>query len=229
MKFKNITRYLLMIALLAFACQPVFGHAANVTLNRKKLVLGTDETYTLKLKNIKNEKKIKWSSSDRSVVTVKKGVVTAKKVGTATITARYNKRTYTCRVITADFSDMTKKQTHIVKYALKHVGNPYRYGGTSLSRGTDCSGFTMSVYKKAGYSLPHNAYAQLAGTKRVKADKKHLKAGDLIFYGRSKRGCSHVALYIGNGKVVHASNPTNGILVSKYNYRHIVGAGRILK
>lgn len=200
---------------------------AKPKLNRQKLVLGLDEDYTLKLKNTK--KKVTWTSSNKKVVTVKKGKLTPKKAGTATITAKINSKRFTCRVTVFDFSKMNQKQREVVEYALLHVGNPYRYGGASLTRGTDCSGFTMAVYKKFGYRLSHNAYGQLSGSKRVTVSKKNLKAGDLLFYGSSQKSCNHVALYIGGGKVVHASNPTNGILVSKYNYRHICAAGRVIK
>lgn len=196
-------------------------------LNRQKLVLGLDESYTLKLKNTR--KKVKWSSSNKKIVAVKNGKLTPKKAGTAKITAKTKSKSYTCKVTIFDFSKMTQKQREVVEYALLHVGNPYRYGGTSLTRGTDCSGFTMSVYKKFGYRLSHNAYGQLTSSKRVKVNKKNLKAGDLLFYGSSKRSCGHVALYIGDGKVVHASTPRSGIRVSKYNYRHICAAGRVIK
>lgn len=229
---RNIKVLLLLTAVLCslfsgFTTPAYAAKSAKPKLNRQKLVLGLDEDYTLKLKNTK--KKVKWSSSNKKVVTVKKGKLTPKKAGTAKITAKTKSGSYTCKVTVFNFSKMTQKQREVVKYALLHVGNPYRYGGTSLTHGTDCSGFTMSVYKKFGYNLSHNAYRQLTGSKRVSVDKKKLKAGDLLFYGSSKRSCGHVALYIGNGKVVHASTPQSGIRISKYNYRHICAAGRVIK
>ena len=171
---------------------------------------------------------VKWSSSDKKIVKVsKKGVITPVSVGTATITAKADGKKYTCKVTVIDYTGMSLEQKEVISYALKYVGNPYRYGGISLTKGTDCSGFTHSVYKKFGYNLFHNAYQQMVDTKSVKLKK--IKPGDLIFYGSSKSSCSHVALYIGNNKVVHASTAITGIVISKYNYRKICGVGRVLK
>ncbi len=108
-------------------------------------------------------------------------------------------------------------------YALQFVGNPYVWGGSSLTGGADCSGFTMAVLANFGVSLPHNAAAQSGCGTSVSMD--NLQPGDLLFYGD---GISHVAMYIGGGQVVHASNPTNGIRVSNYNYRTPVAARRYL-
>jgi cell wall-associated NlpC family hydrolase len=113
----------------------------------------------------------------------------------------------------------------IANYALKFVGNPYVYGGSSLINGTDCSGFTMSVYASFGYSLPHNSAAQSGYGTPVSFDQ--LQPGDLIFYSNGS-GIGHVSLYIGGGQVVHASNPSDGIKISKYNYRQPSCARRIV-
>ncbi len=108
-------------------------------------------------------------------------------------------------------------------YACQFVGNPYVYGGTSLTNGADCSGFTMAVYANFGISLPHNAAAQSGcGTSVSTSD---LQPGDLVFYGDG--GIGHVAIYIGNGTVVHASNEETGIKYSAYNYRTPVAAVRV--
>lgn len=115
-------------------------------------------------------------------------------------------------------SDTKAKGTRkeVVNYALQFVGNPYVYGGSSLTKGTDCSGFTMSVYKHFGISLPHNSASQSkCGTKISVSD---VQPGDLLFYGNGS-GISHVALYIGNGQIVHASSRKTGIKISKYNYK----------
>lgn len=110
----------------------------------------------------------------------------------------------------------TGTRKEIVNYALQFVGNPYVYGGSSLTKGTDCSGFTMSVYKHFGISLPHNSSAQSNCGKRISVS--NVQPGDLLFYG-SGSGISHVALYIGNGQIVHASSSKTGIKISKYNYK----------
>ncbi len=113
----------------------------------------------------------------------------------------------------------------IAAYAQKFVGNKYVYGGSSLTNGTDCSGFTMSVYLQFGYSLPHSAAAQANCGKKVSLSS--LQPGDLVFY-KNGGGIGHVAMYIGGGQVVHASNPTNGIMISSVRYRTPVSARRIV-
>ena len=104
----------------------------------------------------------------------------------------------------------------VVSYALQFVGNRYVWGGTSLENGVDCSGFTMRILGKYGVSLPHSSKAQPScGTKISASDAK---PGDLFFYG-SGSSISHVAIYIGNGQIVHASNKRDGIKVSNAFYR----------
>ena len=113
----------------------------------------------------------------------------------------------------------------IASYALKFVGNPYVYGGTSLTGGTDCSGFTMSVFKKFGISLPRTSSEQSRVGKKISVSEA--RAGDLIFYASGGR-VSHVALCIGNGRVVHASNPRVGITTSNIRYRTPYCARRVV-
>lgn len=113
----------------------------------------------------------------------------------------------------------------VASYATQFVGNPYVYGGSSLTGGADCSGFTMAVYANFGISLPHNAAAQSGcGTPVSLSD---LQPGDLLFYDNGG-GIGHVALYIGGGSVVHASSPETGIKISAYNYRSPVAAVRLV-
>lgn len=111
----------------------------------------------------------------------------------------------------------------IADYAVQFVGNPYVYGGTSLTNGADCSGFVQSVYKHFGYSLPRTAASQAGAGRTVSVDS--LQPGDLLFY----HGYGHVAIYIGGGQVVHASNKKTGIKISNYNYSPIDKAVRIVK
>lgn len=113
-------------------------------------------------------------------------------------------------------SSKSSTGSSIASYATQFLGNPYVWGGSSLTHGTDCSGFTMSVMAHYGVSLPHHAASQAQmGTKVSSGD---LRAGDLVFYSNGG-GINHVALYIGNGKVVHASNKKSGIKISTWNYR----------
>ena len=107
------------------------------------------------------------------------------------------------------------RRQEIADFALQFVGNPYVYGGTSLTNGADCSGFVMSVFAQFGYELPRVAAAQCAASQKKSAEE--IEVGDLVFYGDG--GIDHVALYIGDGKIVHASTVATGIKVSDYNYR----------
>lgn len=109
----------------------------------------------------------------------------------------------------------------VADYALQFVGNPYVYGGTSLTNGADCSGFTMSVFAKFGVSLPHSSSAQRSYGREVSYSEA--KPGDLICYS------GHVAIYIGNGKIVHASTPSTGIKVSTATYREILTVRRLVE
>lgn len=116
--------------------------------------------------------------------------------------------------------------SEVANFAVKYVGRPYVYGGTSLTNGVDCSGFTMTIYSKFGISIPRTSGAQSSYGKKV--DMGSLQAGDLVFYAKNGR-VNHVALYIGGGQVVHASNPKNGIMISNVNYRTPYCARRVMQ
>lgn len=113
----------------------------------------------------------------------------------------------------------------VVSYALQFVGNRYVWGGTSLEKGVDCSGFTMRILGKYGISLPHSSRAQPSYGTKISASEA--KLGDLFFYGGG-RSISHVAIYIGNGQIVHASNKRDGIKVSNAYYRNPICVARYL-
>ena len=108
-------------------------------------------------------------------------------------------------------------RSRIVNYAMKFLGNPYVWGGTSLTKGADCSGFTMSVMKNFGISLPHYSGSQAKSGKRIKSSE--MRPGDLVFYGNSRGKINHVAMYIGNGQVINAASRRSGIKISTWNYR----------
>ena len=119
--------------------------------------------------------------------------------------------------------------SRIVSYAQQFVGNPYRYGGNSLTSGIDCSGFTQQIMAKYGYSISRTSSSQSGDGRAVSTS--NLRAGDLVFYGDGG-SIDHVALYIGGGQVVHASNsapyPRGGIKISNVNYRTPICARRII-
>ena len=107
-------------------------------------------------------------------------------------------------------------RSQIVDYALQFVGNPYVWGGESLTNGVDCSGFTMKVYEKFGVYLSHYTGTQINEGRSI--SESELKKGDLIFYAKDGT-VNHVAMYIGNGCVVHAKSTKAGITITDYNYR----------
>jgi cell wall-associated NlpC family hydrolase len=107
-------------------------------------------------------------------------------------------------------------RVELVQYALQFVGNRYVWGGESLTKGVDCSGFTMKVYEKFGIYLPHSSRSQPSYGTKIKASQA--QPGDLFFYGSGSH-ISHVGIYIGDGKIVHASNKRDGIKISNSNYR----------
>lgn len=109
----------------------------------------------------------------------------------------------------------------VANYALQFVGNPYVYGGSSLTNGTDCSGFVMSVYSNFGIGLPHSSSADRKVGYEVEGGLANAQPGDLICYS------GHVALYIGNGQIVHASTAKTGIIVSNAGYRQALAVRRI--
>ncbi len=122
-----------------------------------------------------------------------------------------------------------RARASLVRVALNQKGDRY-VGGASGPNAFDCSGFTMWVYKTAtGKYLPHYSGAQMNKARRV--GRKHLKPGDLLFYGPG--GSQHVSMYIGKGKMIHATNPRSGVRVDSINmgyYRaRFAGAGRIIE
>ena len=112
------------------------------------------------------------------------------------------------------------KGQEIANFACKYVGYPYKAGGTSLTEGADCSGFVWAVYKNFGYSLPRTSYSQSTVGKSVSYSEA--QPGDIIYYG------GHVGIYIGNGRIVHASTERTGIKTESATYRSIITIRRII-
>lgn len=134
-----------------------------------------------------------------------------------------------------DSSENSEPETHyaapagqagqdIVDYALQFVGNPYVWGGTSLTNGADCSGFVQTIYADFGYSISRCADDQVYDGTRVSLSE--LEPGDLLFYGDDSIG--HVAMYIGGGQIVHAAGSSQGIITQNYDYHTPCAAVRIV-
>lgn len=120
----------------------------------------------------------------------------------------------------------TSKRENLVAYALQFVGGAYRYGGSSPS-GFDCSGFTQYVLRNgAGVNVSRSSKTQAQQGTIINSSQ--MKPGDLIFYGPSVSGINHVALYIGNGQIVHASTYKTGVKISNWNYRSHVRIVNVL-
>ena len=112
------------------------------------------------------------------------------------------------------------QSSSVISYASQFLGNPYVWGGTSLTNGVDCSGFVMQVYAHYGISLPHSSSALRSVGRGVSYSEA--QPGDIICYS------GHVALYIGGGQIIHASNPSDGIKISPATYTNILAVRRVL-
>lgn len=134
-----------------------------------------------------------------------------------------NQKSTETKVVTS--STGSKLGIEISTYAQKFIGNPYKWGGESLTKGADCSGFVQTIYRQFGYSIPRTSREQAGFGKKVSVD--NMQPGDLIFYA-SKGRVNHVAMYIGNGMIVHAANSRQGIIRSKYNYRAVYCVRRVI-
>ncbi len=119
--------------------------------------------------------------------------------------------------IQAQIDAETALRNAIVAYALQFEGNPYVHAGRSLITGTDCSGFTHLVYENFGYTLSYTPAGQSEQGHRIELSE--LQPGDLLFYSNNIKYLGHVAMYIGNGKIIHAASETYGICIWDYNYR----------
>lgn len=120
---------------------------------------------------------------------------------------------------------VSQTRIDLVNYAKDHLGEAYVWGGTRLGHGVDCSGFTQALYSLVGYSISRTSRSQACGGTTISASE--LKPGDLVFYGSSSY-ISHVAMYIGNGQIIHASNHRDGIKISNLYYRSIVKCVRYI-
>ena len=120
---------------------------------------------------------------------------------------------------------MSATRDAIVAYAKQFLGNPYVYGGSSLTEGTDCSGFVMRVFEHFGISTGRSSRDQAANVKEIAISD--VQPGDLLFYA-SGDTINHVAIYIGGGQIIHAGSSRTGICIANANYRTPYKAGTFL-
>ena len=144
-----------------------------------------------------------------------------------TAEATKKKQEVKAKSMPSDTSTNTDLASQVINYALQFVGNPYVYGGNSLTSGTDCSGFTSLVFKHFGITLNRTAAGQYSNGTAV--SRANLQPGDLVMFGKS--GINHVAIYAGGGMIVHAANSSRGVTTdtinSGYYNNNYVGARRI--
>lgn len=187
----------------------------NTLLDQKKAL---SEDYEVQLAKARQEAatyKAKIKEDEKKIAKLKEE---ERKKLAALNASKGNSNSSTATIITNATGSELGKQ--IANYACQFIGNPYVYGGTSLTNGADCSGFTYRVYADYGYSLPRTSFSQRSAGKSV--DYANAQPGDLICYD------GHVGIYIGGGKIVHASTPQSGIKVSNATYRTILGVRRII-
>jgi cell wall-associated NlpC family hydrolase len=125
-----------------------------------------------------------------------------------------------------NYSSNSELRNSIVEYSMQFLGNKYVHGGQSLVTGTDCSGFTSLIYKEFGYSISRTLAGQLSSNGRS-ISYSEIQPGDIICYGSSGK-CTHVALYIGNGQIIHSANSKKGVIISSATYDTILGVKNII-
>lgn len=126
-----------------------------------------------------------------------------------------------------NYSSNAELRQAIVDYAMQYLGNRYIHGGTSLQSGTDCSGFTCYIYADFGYSLSRTPGGQYSSAGRS-INISEIQPGDIVCYSSNGSSCTHVALYIGNGQIIHAANSRKGVIISKADYDTIIGIRNVI-
>ena len=186
----------------------------DVMLAKKKQ---ESANYDAEIKKARQEASVAKALLQQEQKQLKQLQAQAQRGNTAAATGSYTTTNYTSVIENASGSDMGKR---LAKYACQYIGNPYVAGGTSLTNGADCSGFTFRIYSDFGYSIPRTSYEQRSCGTGV--DYSSAQPGDLICYD------GHVAMYIGGGLIVHASTQRTGIKVSNANYRPILAVRRVV-
>lgn len=187
----------------------------NTLIDKKKALSADYEVQLAKARQEAATYKAKIKEDEKKIAQIKEE---ERKKLAASNASNTNNNGNTATIITSATGSELGKQ--IANYACQFIGNPYVLGGTSLTNGTDCSGFTYRVYSDFGYKLPRTSLEQR--NVGVAVDYANAQPGDLICYD------GHVGMYIGGGKIVHASTPKSGIKVSNATYRTILAVRRII-
>ena len=165
-------------------------------------------------------KEAKAREEARAAATAKEAARAEKETESQAQKSEANQAVIAAAQNTAASSEGSEMGKAVIDYATQFVGNPYVYGGSSLTNGTDCSGFVMSVYDNFGVSLPHSSSALRSQGSDV-GGLENAQPGDIVCYS------GHVGLYVGNGQIVHASTSKTGIIVSNATYRQVLSVRRI--
>ena len=194
--------------------------------NNKLNPLGTIEKNSIiEIKNYSKDNKYVKITYENNDVYIKTSVL--KVIPCVDYAYAYEKGIY--KKPNLDYSNREEFNENLIEFVTQFISNKYVWGGTSLINGTDCSGFTQSVYREFGYDINRVASDQYRNGVRI--SENELLPGDLVFYGKNG-SISHVAMYIGNGEIIHASNsnpyPLGGIKISAYNYQTPIGYVRIV-
>ncbi len=173
---------------------------------------------------------ISGTRSDASSASVTKSGVAVTNAGTS-ILSRGNVIEAGTSIVKSISSSLpviatTASRQALIQYAKQFLGNPYVYGGTSLTDGADCSGFVQQIFKHFGITTGRSSRDQYANAQSISFEQ--LQPGDLVFYA-SGDYINHVAIYAGDGVIIHAANARTGICTGRYNYRTPVGYGRFIQ
>ena len=195
----SLSNIFVCILCTGYLCTGYYNINNNVHYEKEDLQVET-ETEPL------SEKKEEKANNNSKVITISKANTASKKY------------------VKASYDAVTGNA--VVEYAKKYLGLRYVRGGNSLSTGTDCSGFTKLIYKEFGINLSRAVSGQRYAGRYVQ--KSDLQKGDLIFYGTKAGVASHVAIYIGNGQVIHQSTPKHGVKINSMNMMVYITARRVI-
>ena len=132
------------------------------------------------------------------------------------------------KILENDGDWLKVQYTDSIEYAMQYLGNRYVHGGSSLSGGTDCSGFTCFIYAEFGYSISRTPGGQYSGAGRS-ISSEELQPGDIVCYSSNGgKSCTHVGLYIGDGQIIHSANSRKGVIISAVDYSPIIGMRNVI-